>query len=112
MSLLNVVHADEHLLVFDKPAGLLAVPGRGPENQDCLSARAQAQYPDALIVHRLDMATSGLVVMARGIEAQRQAAIAIKAAHADAGGRVIGLYSGLAIAGDDGGGALGPPQQR
>ena len=66
-----LLHADAHLLVFDKPAGLLAVPGRGPDNQDCLSARAQAIYPDALIVHRLDMATSGLLVMARGLDAQR-----------------------------------------
>jgi tRNA pseudouridine32 synthase/23S rRNA pseudouridine746 synthase len=57
--------------VFDKPSGLLAVPGRGPDKQDCLSARAQAAYPDALVVHRLDMATSGIVVMARGLEAQR-----------------------------------------
>lgn len=69
---LPLVFADEHLLVFDKPAGLLAVPGRGPDNQDCLSARAQAEFPDALIVHRLDMATSGLIVMARGIDAQRR----------------------------------------
>lgn len=69
---LSLVFEDPHMLVFDKPAGLLAVPGRGPENQDCLSARAQAQFPDALIVHRLDMATSGLIVMARGIEAQRR----------------------------------------
>ncbi len=67
----TLIHSDEHLLVFDKPAGLLAVPGRGPENQDCLSARAQALFPDALIVHRLDMATSGLIVMARGLPAQR-----------------------------------------
>jgi tRNA pseudouridine32 synthase/23S rRNA pseudouridine746 synthase len=50
---------------------LLAVPGRGPENADCLSARAQAVWPDALVVHRLDMATSGLMVMARGPDAQR-----------------------------------------
>jgi tRNA pseudouridine32 synthase/23S rRNA pseudouridine746 synthase len=57
--------------VFDKPSGLLAVPGRGPDKQDCLSARAQAIYPDALVVHRLDMATSGIVVMGRGLEAQR-----------------------------------------
>jgi tRNA pseudouridine32 synthase/23S rRNA pseudouridine746 synthase len=75
---LSLVHADEHLLVFDKPAGLLAVPGRGPENQDCLSARAQAQYSDALIVHRLDMATSGLIVMARGSEAQRRLSMAFE----------------------------------
>ncbi len=68
---LRVLHADEHLLVLDKPPGLLAVPGRGEDKQDCLSARVQARWPDALIVHRLDMATSGLLVMARGIEAQR-----------------------------------------
>jgi tRNA pseudouridine32 synthase/23S rRNA pseudouridine746 synthase len=68
---LVVLHADDTLLVLDKPAGLLAVPGKGPDKQDCLSARAQARWPDALVVHRLDMATSGLVVMARGLDAQR-----------------------------------------
>ena len=68
--MLQVIHADDTLLVLDKPAGLLAVPGRGPDKQDCLSARAQARWPDALIVHRLDMATSGVVVMARGLAAQ------------------------------------------
>ncbi|MBT9568999.1 MAG: RNA pseudouridine synthase, partial [Thiobacillus sp.] len=52
-------------------SGLLAVPGRGADKQDCLSARVQAGYPDALIVHRLDMATSGLMVMARGVTMQR-----------------------------------------
>ena len=66
-----LVHADDTLLVLDKPAGLLSVPGRGPGNADALSARVQAVFPDALIVHRLDQATSGLLVMARGIEAQR-----------------------------------------
>jgi tRNA pseudouridine32 synthase/23S rRNA pseudouridine746 synthase len=65
------VYADATLLVFDKPSGLLAVPGRGADKQDCLAARVQARYPDALIVHRLDMATSGLMVMARGAVAQR-----------------------------------------
>ncbi|MBP7565289.1 MAG: RluA family pseudouridine synthase [Burkholderiaceae bacterium] len=63
---LCVLHADDALLVLVKPAGLLSVPGRGPDKQDCLSARAQVLYPDALIVHRLDMATSGLMLMARG----------------------------------------------
>lgn len=63
---------DEHLLVLDKPAGLLSVPGRGPDKQDCLSARAQRRWPDALVVHRLDMATSGLLLMARGATAQRR----------------------------------------
>jgi tRNA pseudouridine32 synthase / 23S rRNA pseudouridine746 synthase len=76
VSLLNVVHADDHLLVLDKPARLLCVPGRGPDKADCLSARAQALCPDALTVHRLDMATSGLVVMGRGAGAQRTLSLA------------------------------------
>jgi tRNA pseudouridine32 synthase/23S rRNA pseudouridine746 synthase len=68
---MHPVHEDAYLLVLDKPAGLLCVPGRGDDKQDSLSARAQAQWPDARIVHRLDMATSGLVVMARGAAIQR-----------------------------------------
>ena len=68
---LTVLYADEALLVLGKPAGLLSVPGRGADKQDCLSARAQRLYPDALVVHRLDMATSGLLLMARGAAAQR-----------------------------------------
>ena len=68
---LQVVFFDAHLLVLNKPSGLLAVPGRGEDKQDCLSARVQAHYPDALIVHRLDMATSGLMLMARHIDVQR-----------------------------------------
>lgn len=68
----RVLAEDAHLLVLDKPSGLLSVPGRGPENADCLSARVQAVWPDALVVHRLDMATSGLMVMARGLDAQRR----------------------------------------
>ncbi|RZL85689.1 MAG: RluA family pseudouridine synthase [Variovorax sp.] len=68
---LHLIHEDAHLLVFDKPAGLLCVPGRGDDKQDCLSARAVQRWPDALVVHRLDMATSGLVLMARGPQMQR-----------------------------------------
>jgi tRNA pseudouridine32 synthase/23S rRNA pseudouridine746 synthase len=75
---LDLLFEDAHMLVLDKPAGLLAVPGRGPDKQDCLSARVQAVWPDALVVHRLDMATSGLVVMARGIEAQRSLSLAFE----------------------------------
>ena len=67
-----MLHADDALIVVDKPAGLLAVPGRGPDKQDCLSARIQQQFADALVVHRLDMATSGLMLMARGPLAQRR----------------------------------------
>ena len=65
------LHLDDWLLVAEKPAGLLSVAGRGPAGEDCLHARARRQWPDALVVHRLDMATSGLMVFARGIEAQR-----------------------------------------
>ncbi|HET8748353.1 MAG TPA: pseudouridine synthase [Ramlibacter sp.] len=67
----GLIYVDEHLLVLDKPAGLLAVPGRGEDKQDCLSARAQRLWPDALVVHRLDMATSGLFLMGRGLHMQR-----------------------------------------
>jgi len=65
------VHEDEDLLVLVKPAGLLCVPGRGPLGQDALSGRAQQRWPGALVVHRLDQATSGLVLMARNPRAQR-----------------------------------------
>ena len=68
---LRLIHADASLLVLDKPPGLLSVPGRGEDKQDCLSRRVQTCYCDALIVHRLDMATSGLMLMARGIDTQR-----------------------------------------
>jgi tRNA pseudouridine32 synthase/23S rRNA pseudouridine746 synthase len=73
------LYFDDTLLILDKPSGLLAVPGRGPGKADCLSARVQARYPDALIVHRLDMATSGLMVMARGPAAQRALSMAFAA---------------------------------
>jgi tRNA pseudouridine32 synthase/23S rRNA pseudouridine746 synthase len=75
---LHCLYEDEHLLVLDKPAGLLCVPGKGPDKQDCLSARAQARWPDALIVHRLDMATSGLVLMARSLPVQRALSLAFE----------------------------------
>ena len=68
---LTVLHEDAHLIALVKPAGLLAVPGRGPERADCLSARAQQRWPDALVVHRLDQATSGLMLLARGADMQR-----------------------------------------
>lgn len=67
-----LVHADDSLLVLDKPAGLLSVPGRGEDKQDCLSTRVQQRYPETLVVHRLDMATSGLLLMARSRSVQRE----------------------------------------
>lgn len=63
---LPLAYLDDHLIVADKPSGLLSVPGRAPENQDCVVTRLQAVYPDALTVHRLDMVTSGLLLHARG----------------------------------------------
>lgn len=63
---LTVIHADEAMVVIDKPSGLLSVPGRGPDKADCLVARVQLRFPDALAVHRLDMETSGLLVLGRG----------------------------------------------
>lgn len=67
-----VIFADDWLVVADKPSGLLSVPGRGADKADCLAARVQAEFPDALSVHRLDMSTSGLLVLARGAEMHRQ----------------------------------------
>ena len=72
MSNLEVLYADEALVVVNKPSGLLSVPGRGLHNADCASARVQALYPDALVVHRLDMSTSGLLVLTRGADVQRE----------------------------------------
>ncbi len=61
---LDVVYQDEHILIADKQSGLLTVPGRGPEKQDCLISRIQETFPTAEVVHRLDMETSGLVIFA------------------------------------------------
>ncbi len=63
---MRVVYVEAGLLIAEKPAGLLSVPGRLPENQDCVIARLQQVYPDALTVHRLDQVTSGLMLYARG----------------------------------------------
>jgi tRNA pseudouridine32 synthase/23S rRNA pseudouridine746 synthase len=64
-------HADAAWIVIDKPAGLPSVPGRAPGLQDCAASRVQRLFADARVVHRLDMATSGLLVMARGVPNQR-----------------------------------------
>ncbi|MBB6521955.1 pseudouridine synthase [Pseudoteredinibacter isoporae] len=60
---IGIVYQDEHLLAVNKPSGLLSVPGRGPDKQDCLIHRILPHYPNARIVHRLDMATSGLILI-------------------------------------------------
>lgn len=88
----RLLHADDSLLVLDKPAGLLSVPGRGEDKQDCLSARVQAAFPDALIVHRLDQATSGLMLMARGAAMQR--ALSRSFETREVGKRYVAVVSG------------------
>jgi tRNA pseudouridine32 synthase/23S rRNA pseudouridine746 synthase len=62
----TILYADDDIVVADKPSGLLSVPGKNPLNKDCLITRMQQQYPDVRIVHRLDMDTSGVMVLARG----------------------------------------------
>jgi tRNA pseudouridine32 synthase / 23S rRNA pseudouridine746 synthase len=68
---LVVLHEDAEVLLVDKPAGLLSVPGKGPHLADCLIARVQAVFPDALLVHRLDRDTSGVMIFALTPYAQR-----------------------------------------
>ena len=68
---LELIHEDHELLVVNKPAGLLSVPGKGDHLKDCLIIRLQAAFPEALLVHRLDMDTSGVIVFARTPAAQR-----------------------------------------
>jgi len=68
---LNVLHHDHEILVVEKPAGLLSVPGKGADRADCLIARLRAVFPDVLLVHRLDLDTSGVMVFALTPHAQR-----------------------------------------
>ncbi|MCU0966739.1 MAG: RluA family pseudouridine synthase [Burkholderiaceae bacterium] len=72
----NLLHAEASLIVVEKPAGVLAVPGRGEAGRDNLAARVQALFADALVVHRIDMSTSGLMLFARGAAMQRQLSMA------------------------------------
>lgn len=67
----DVIFFDASILVLNKPAGLLSVPGRGDDKQDCLYSRLHKHFPEALVVHRLDMATSGIILFARDKTAQR-----------------------------------------
>lgn len=67
----RVIHADHEVLLVDKPAGLLSVPGKGDHLADCMIARVQKLYPEALLVHRLDLDTSGVMVFALTRHAQR-----------------------------------------
>lgn len=106
---LRLVYGDRHLLVVDKPAGLLSVPGRGTEKQDCALARVRREYPGALVVHRLDMATSGLLLMARGPAMQRALSGAFE--QRQVAKRYVALAAGriAAPATDDGWGCIDLP---
>ncbi|WP_288944041.1 RluA family pseudouridine synthase [uncultured Roseovarius sp.] len=68
---LKVLHEDHEIVVVDKPAGLLSVPGKGAHLADCLLVRVQEAFPTALLVHRLDRDTSGVMVFAQTPHAQR-----------------------------------------
>lgn len=68
---LDIIHQDAQLVVLNKPSGLLSVPGRHEDHKDCLERRVQAEFPTATTVHRLDMETSGILVMALTKEAHR-----------------------------------------
>ena len=80
---LELLHVDDALVVVNKPSGLLSVPGKGPDKQDCLWTRLQAQHPSALVVHRLDQATSGLIVFALNAPTQRALSMAFEARQVD-----------------------------
>ncbi|GAM67605.1 ribosomal large subunit pseudouridine synthase A [Vibrio sp. JCM 19236] len=67
----EVVYQDEHILVANKPAGLLSVPGREEKHYDSLWSRLVEEYPEIQVVHRLDMATSGLMLFALTKDAER-----------------------------------------
>ena len=94
--MIDTIYVDEALIVLNKPAGLLCVPGRGADKQDCLSARVQAEFPDALIVHRLDMGTSGIVVMARNLAVQRD--LGAQFAHRQVTKRYVATVAGIVTA--------------
>lgn len=90
----SLIHRDADFLVFDKPSGLLSVPGRHPALSDSLLTRVQKEYPKALIIHRLDKDTSGVVLMSRNrkahafVAAQFEARTTKKSYAAEVWGRV------------------------
>lgn len=80
---IETLYQDEDLLVVSKPAGLLSVPGRDERNRDCLISRIQETEPEARIVHRLDFATSGLMVVACHADAHRHLSRQFEQRHVD-----------------------------
>ncbi|MDQ7079231.1 MAG: pseudouridine synthase [Paracoccaceae bacterium] len=93
---LDVIHVDSALLLVNKPAGLLSVPGKAAEHADCLESRVKTAHPPALLVHRLDMDTSGIMVFAMNRASQRHLGLQFERRHvaktyvADVWGQVDG----------------------
>ncbi|HGJ5867192.1 bifunctional tRNA pseudouridine(32) synthase/23S rRNA pseudouridine(746) synthase RluA [Arsenophonus nasoniae] len=69
---LHVLYQDQHIIVVNKPSGLLSVPGKAVEHKDSIMTRVQANFPTAESVHRLDMATSGIMVVALNKTAEKE----------------------------------------
>ncbi|HGJ5862726.1 bifunctional tRNA pseudouridine(32) synthase/23S rRNA pseudouridine(746) synthase RluA [Arsenophonus nasoniae] len=69
---LHVLYQDQHIIVVNKPSGLLSVPGKAVEHKDSIMTRVQADFPTAESVHRLDMATSGIMVVALNKTAEKE----------------------------------------
>ena len=67
----DILHHDSQIMVVNKPSGLLSVPGKGEHLSDCVISRVQKIFPDALLVHRLDLETSGIMLFAMTRHAQR-----------------------------------------
>jgi tRNA pseudouridine32 synthase/23S rRNA pseudouridine746 synthase len=95
-SKIKIVHATERYVVIDKPAGLLSVPGKGEENKDCASERVRAAFAGAtgpVVVHRLDMDTSGLLVFGLDADAQRELSMQFEGREVEK--RYVALVDGL-----------------
>lgn len=83
MSPLDILYHDRDIVVLNKPCGLLSVPGRQDHMKDSLSQRVQEEFPEATVVHRLDMDTSGIMVMALNIKAHRHISMQFEKRHTE-----------------------------
>jgi tRNA pseudouridine32 synthase / 23S rRNA pseudouridine746 synthase len=97
--MLKILHADDALVVVDKPAGMLAVPGRGDDKRDSALTQVLQRYADARVAHRLDMATSGVMAFGRGTVSQRALSMAFE--RRDVHKRYVAVVAGC-LARDDG----------
>lgn len=91
---LDIIYRDDDILVLNKPSGLLSVPGKGEHLADCLESRAKQRFPSALTVHRLDMDTSGLMVMGLNKFAHRHLSLQFQNRNVDKTyvARVYGIF--------------------